>query len=366
MSDAMTGADAVVARFEIRRRRYLDEAGQALTELPAFATDQSLMRRIYEGMRFIRLYDQKRVNLQRTGRMGTSATALGQEAIPIGIASAMRAEDVLVPSYREDGAQIWRGVKPEEMLIYWGGNEAGQHPADPRVAQDFPVSITVGNHALHAAGVATAFKLREQKRAAVCVFGDGATSKGDVYEAMNVAGVWKLPVVFVISNNGYAISTALENQTACETLAQKGLAGGLTVTQVDGNDIFAVRQVMLEALERARKGEGATLVECLTYRLNDHNTADDSTRYRNPEEVKARWDFCPLRRLKAWMVARGFWSEADETALEARIGEELERAVQAYLDYPPPKAGEMFTCTYATLPVQYEAERAEAVRLDHG
>jgi pyruvate dehydrogenase E1 component alpha subunit len=366
MGDQMAGADTVVARFEIRRRQYLDENGVAIAALPAFAQDRALMRRIYEGMRFIRLYDQKRVNLQRTGRMGTSATALGQEAIPIGIASAMRREDVLVPSYREDGAQIWRGVRPEEMLIYWGGNEAGQHPADPKVAEDLPVSITVGNHALHAAGVATAFKLRGQPRAAVSLFGDGATSKGDVYEAMNVAGVWKLPVVFVISNNGYAISTPLESQTAAETLAQKGLAGGLAVTQADGNDVFAVRQVMLEALERARRGEGATLIECLTYRLNDHNTADNSTRYRDPEEVKKRWELCPLKRLKAWMEAEDFWSEADETALETRIAEELEKAVQAYLDFPPPKAAEMFAHTYATLPGCYEDQLAEAARLDNG
>lgn len=366
MSGEQAGADSVVARFEIMRRRYLDETSKVLAALPAFAADRALMRRIYEGMRFIRLYDQKRVNLQRTGRMGTSATALGQEAIPIGVASAMQEDDVLVPSYREDGAQIWRGVKPEEMLIYWGGNEAGQHPADPRVAQDFPVSITIGNHALHAAGVATAMKLRDQKRAAVCMFGDGATSKGDVYEAINVAGVWKLPLVLVVSNNGYAISTPLENQTAAETLAQKGLAGGLAVAQADGNDIFAVRQLMLEALERARSGGGATLVECLTYRLNDHNTADDSTRYRDPEEVKARWAFCPLKRLEAWMTARGFWSAEDEAALEARVATELERAVETYLALPPPKAEEMFAHTYAKLPRQYEDQRAEAVRLDHG
>jgi pyruvate dehydrogenase E1 component alpha subunit len=365
MSEASTDADTVVARFEIRRRRYLDEDGVALAALPGFAADKTLMRRIYEGMRFIRLYDQKRVNLQRTGRMGTTATALGQEAIPIGVASAMRAEDVLVPSYREDGAQIWRGVKPEEMLIYWSGNEAGQHPADPRVAEDFPVSITVGNHALHAAGVATAFKLRDEPRVAVCLFGDGATSKGDVYEAMNVAGVWKLPVVFVISNNGYAISTPLEHQTGAETLAQKGLAGGLSVAQADGNDVFAVRQVMLEALERARRGEGATLIECVTYRLNDHNTADDSTRYRDPEEVARRWQACPLKRLKAWMEREGYWTAAEEEALDARVNAEFERAVEAYLAFPPPRAEEMFAHTYATLPRQYEEQRAEAMRQDN-
>lgn len=358
------GAETAVATFTILRRQYLDQTGAALAELPEFAADRVLMRKIYRGMSFIRLYDQKRVSLQRTGRMGTSATALGQEAIPIGVASAMRAEDVLVPAYREDGAQIWRGVAPEEMLIYWGGDEAGQHPAAPAVREDFPVAITVGNHALHAAGVATAMKLRGQARAAVCLMGDGATSKGDVYEAINVAGVWRLPLVLVISNNGYAISTPVEKQTAAETLAQKGLAGGITALQADGNDVFAVRQVMLEALERARTGGGATLIECLTYRLNDHNTADDSTRYRNPDEVKAHWDFCPLKRLRSWLVAARLWSDADEAAMRSAIAAELDRAVERYLAHPPPAAAAMFAHTYATLPRQYEAQRAAALRLE--
>lgn len=358
------GSDQPVATFTIKRRRFLDETGAALAPLPAFAEDRELMRRIYAGMSFIRLYDQKRVSLQRTGRMGTSATALGQEAIPIGVASAMAKDDVLVPAYREDGAQIWRGVRPEEMLIYWGGDEAGQHTAAPEVAEDFPVSITVGNHALHAAGIATAMKLRGQKRAAVCLFGDGATSKGDVYEAINVAGAWSLPVVFVVSNNRYAISTPVEKQTGAETLAQKGIAGGIAALQVDGNDLFAVRDAMLEALERARRGGGATLIEGLTYRLNDHNTADDSSRYRNPDEVKPRWEHCPLKRLARWMTATGYWSDADEAAMRTDIAARLEEAVERYLAHPAPDASAMFAHTYAVLPRQYESQRDEAERLD--
>ncbi len=366
MAQTADSPDTIVATFEIRRRRFLDENGVAIAELPAFGADRDLMRRIYRGMSFVRLYDQKRVSLQRTGRMGTSATALGQEAIPIGVASAMREEDVLVPAYREDGAQIWRGVRPEEMLIYWGGDERGQHPADPRVAHDFPVAITVGSQALHAAGVANAMRLRRQQRVAVTMLGDGATSKGDVYEAINVAGAWKLPLVFVISNNGFAISTPIERQTAAETLAQKGLAGGIAVLQADGNDVFAVRHAMLEALDRARTGGGATLIECLTYRLNDHNTADDSTRYRDPEEVKRRWAYCPMKRLGTWMRAAGHWSDADEEAMKAEIAAELETAVERYLAHPAPEATDMFDHLYASLPRQYASQRAEAERLDHG
>lgn len=358
--------DTVVARFEIVKRQYLDENGTPVADLPALAQDTALLRRVYRAMSFVRLYDAKRVNMQRTGRMGTSATALGQEAIPIGIAAAMRQDDVLVPAYREDGVQIWRGVGIHEMLIYWGGSERGQCYANPAVAQDLPVAITVGNHALHAAGVAWGLQLEERGRAAVCMFGDGATSKGDVYEAFNVAGVWSLPVVFVSSNNRWAISTPLERQTSTETIAQKGLAGGLTVLQVDGNDVFAVHQAMSEALTRARSGGGSTFIEALTYRLNDHNTNDDSTRYRDPEEVKKRWPFCPLKRLKAYLIGRKLWSEAEEEAMKAEITAEIDAAIERYLAEPAPPVSAMFDYTYASLPAAYAWQRDEAERFAHG
>ncbi len=354
-------ADTLVAHFEIRRRQYLDENGEPVAELPGFCADPKLMEALYRGMSLTRAYDAKCVNLQRTGRLGTFATSLGQEAIPVGIAAAMRANDVLVPSYREGGAQIWRGCGMDELLIYWGGDEAGHNYADPRVAQDFPVCITVGNHALHAAGVAAAMKLKGEDRAAVCVFGDGATSKGDVYEAMNVAGVWELPLVLVITNNRWAISTPVDRQTAAETLAQKGLAAGIRVMQADGNDAVAVYDAVREALAIARKGGGASLIECLTYRLNDHNTADDSTRYRDPEEVKARWAFCPLKRFRAFIERRGAWTEVREAAMQQDIATEIDAAVERYLKHPPPSPDDMFAHTYARLPEAYAGQRAEAL-----
>jgi pyruvate dehydrogenase E1 component alpha subunit len=256
-------------------------------------------------------------------------------------------------------------VKIEEFLIYWGGDEAGQCYADPRVAHDFPVCITVGNHALHAAGAASAIKLRGEDRAVVAIFGDGATSKGDVYEAFNVAGVWSLPVVFVITNNRWAISTPLDRQTAAATLAQKGLAGGLSVLQVDGNDVLAVHDAMCEALKRARKREGASVIECLTYRLNHHNTADDSTRYRDPEEVKARWPFCPVKRLRAFMEKKGAWSEPEETAMQAEIAKAIDEAVARYLAHPAPAVESMFDHLHAALPAAYRAQREEALKYAH-
>lgn len=367
MAEGQTGNnDTLVASFEIRRRQFLDEFGVAAATLPASTTDPQFLKRLYRAMHQTRAFDAKCVNLQRTGRLGTYATALGQEAIPVGAASAMRESDVLVPSYREGGAQIWRGVRMEELLIYWGGDESGNAYADPRVRYDLPVCITVGNHALHAAGVAAAFKLRGEDRAAVCIFGDGATSKGDVYEAFNVAGVWSLPVVFVITNNGWAISTPLERQTAARTLAQKGLAGGLRVLQVDGNDVIAVHDAMCEALQFARKGEGASVIECLTYRLNDHNTADDFTRYRDPAEVEAHRAYCPLKRMRAFLGKRGLWLDPDEEALRAELAASIEDSVALYLAHAAPSVESMFAYLHAELPGAYRAQEADALQHAHG
>ncbi len=355
-------SDQTVATFEIRRRRFLDQNGDPVAALPSFTSDSEFLRSLYRGMCLTRAYDAKCVNLQRTGQLGTFATALGQEAVPIGLASAMRPDDVLIPSYREGGAQMWRGTKIEEMLIYWGGDESGHAYADPRVAEDFPVCITVGNHALHAAGVAAALKYKGEDRAALAVFGDGATSKGDVYEAINVAGVWSLPLVLVVTNNRWAISTPLEHQTAAETLAQKGLAGGLHVLQVDGNDVLAVHDAVREALKLARQGKGASLIECLTYRLNDHNTADDSTRYRDAEEVKARWVLCPIKRMRAFLEKRSLWSEIREREMAAEIATGIDAAVTRYLAHPKPKTEAMFDYLHEKLPEAYEAQRDEALR----
>ena len=225
-----------------------------------------------------RAFDLKAVSLQRTGRLGTYAVSLGQEAVSVGVASAMRQEDVLLPSYRDNGTLLWRGVKMEEILLYWGGDERGNLSSGP--AHDFPFCVPVGSQAPHAAGVAYAFKFRKEPRVAVCLLGDGATSKGDVYEAMNFAGVQKLPLVFVVNNNQWAISVPLKLQTACETLAQKAIAAGFAGEQVDGNDVIAVRDAAEQAIAAARNGQGPRLIEALTYRLGDHTTADDAARYR--------------------------------------------------------------------------------------
>lgn len=345
----------VVARFDVRRRGYLSPDGTIIRKPPDFAANVASLISLYRAMVLTRTFDLKAVSLQRTGRLGTYAVSLGQEAVSVGVASAMRQEDVLLPSYRDNGTLLWRGVKMEEILLYWGGDERGNLSSGP--AHDFPFCIPVGSQAPHAAGVAYAFKLRKEPRVAVCLLGDGATSKGDVYEAMNFAGVHKLPLVFVINNNQWAISVPLRLQTACETLAQKAISAGFPGEQVDGNDVMAVRDAVAEAIARARSGMGPCLIEALTYRLGDHTTADDAARYRPPEEVQARWREEPIARLRAYLVNHKAWGKAEEEQLSTECQAKVEEAVERYLATGPRPPETMFDHLYAELPGTYAGQR---------
>jgi 2-oxoisovalerate dehydrogenase E1 component alpha subunit len=368
MQDRTTKEEAgeelpVVARFVVRRRAYLSPTGSPLRKLPAFASDSSLLVALYRAMVLARAFDLKAVSLQRTGRLGTYAVALGQEAVAAGVASAMRDEDVLLPSYRDNAALLWRGVKMEEILLYWGGDERGSRFSGP--PHDFPYCIPVGSQAPHAAGVAFAFKLRKEPRVAVCLFGDGATSKGDLWEAMNFAGVQKLPVVFVANNNQWAISVPLRLQTASETIAQKAIAAGFVGEQVDGNDVIAVRAAAEAAIAAARAGEGPRLIEALTYRLGDHTTADDAGRYRPPEEVQAHWKEEPIARLRAYLVSQNAWTKAQEEALASECQARVDAAVEHYLVTAPQPPVTMFDHLYAELPEAYAKQREELQETEH-
>ena len=346
-----------VAKFEISYNRFLDPEGKAVETLPDFARDRETLVALYRWMVLTRTFDAKAIALQRTGRLGTYASTIGQEAVNAGLAHAMKPEDVLLPSFREHGAQLVRGVTLKELFQYWGGDERGSDFAGPR--DDFPVCIPVGTHAPHAAGVALAFKLREEKRVAVCVFGDGATSKGDVYEAMNVAGAWALPAVFIANNNQWAISIPRAAQTAAETLAQKAIAAGIEGRQVDGNDVIAVRQAVSQALDKARSGGGPTLIEALTYRLGDHTTADDASRYRDDEEVGRHWKEEPIARARVFLTEIHGWTREEEEALIGDCGAQVDAAAEEYLAEAMEDPGAVFDWLYEELPTAYARQRAE-------
>ena len=347
----------IVASFEIGYTRYIDPSGHPVQPLPGFGKEPAALIALYRAITLARRFDAKMVALQRTGRLGTVCSALGQEAVAVGLASAMKPEDVLVPSYREAGAQLWRGVKLLELLLYWGGDERGSDFTGPR--HDFPISIPVASHTLHAVGAAYAMRLRREPRVAVCVLGDGGSSKGDFYEAINFAGVWQVPVVFVVVNNEWAISVPRGSQTGTETLAQKAIAAGFPGEQVDGNDVIAMRHVVSNAVERARSGNGPGLIEALTYRLSDHTTSDDASRYRDSEMVREKWRADPISRLRIFLNDSGVWNKDDELRLINEVDAEIEAAVQLFEATSAQPPVSMLDHLYAELPAALVGQRSE-------
>jgi pyruvate dehydrogenase E1 component alpha subunit len=354
-----------VATFNVRHLQFMNENSELAQPLPDFATDDTLLR-LYRHMSLTRVFDNKAVNLQRTGQMSTYPSSRGQEAIFVGIGHALQPTDIHCPYYRDQGTLLMRGVSMAEIFSFWGGDERGAAYANPAVAEDFPMCVPIAGQSLHAVGVAYAVKYRRQARAVLTTCGDGATSKGDFYEALNLAGTWKLPVVFVVNNNQWAISINRDAQSGAQTLAQKAFAAGMEGIQVDGNDVIAVRQAAADALHKARTGGGPTLIEALTYRLCDHTTADDAKRYQPAEDVKAAWKLEPLLRLGRFLEAKGLWSRDHEAQLLEELTKEVETGVQEYLVRPAQPVTAIFDNLYAHLPQSLLAQRASAEEFHHG
>ncbi|NYZ62197.1 pyruvate dehydrogenase (acetyl-transferring) E1 component subunit alpha [Luteimonas deserti] len=349
----------VVAKFEIDYLQYLGPDGTPVAEFPEAFSDPATLLPLFKQMLFVRTFDSKAIALQRTGKLGTYAACLGHEATHVGIGAAMRPEDVFAPSYREYGAQIMRGVQLREILMYWGGDERGNDFQHQK--HDFPWCVPIATQCLHAAGAALAFKLRKEPRVAVTCCGDGGSSKTDTYAAINSAGAYALPFVQCIVNNGWAISVPRTAQTGAETLAQKGLAGGLHCLQVDGNDLVAVLEGMRRALERARNGEGGSVIEFMTYRLHDHTTADDARRYRDEAEVKDAWTRDPMTRLRTYLTAQNLWGEDREKAWIADCGQRIDVEINAYLELKVQPVEAMFDYLYADPPPDLLEQRAKAI-----
>jgi len=354
------------ASFEIPYVQYLDVDAKPVNDLPAFATDKDALIKLYKDMQFLRMMDLRSVALQRVGKMRTYPASTGQEAVGIGAGSCLGKNDVLVPYYRGTGMMLQKGIKPHEILLYWGGDERGSDYKNPDCKQDFPIAVPIATQILHASGVASAIKLRGQKgRAVMTEIGEGGTSEGEFYEGINVAGAWDLPVVFVINNNQWAISVRPDEQTSCETFAQKGIGAGIESVQVDGNDIIAVRDVVGRAMDKARNGGGPTLVECVTYRLCDHTTADDASRYHDKEVHDKAWEEEPIKRLGTYLKAQGYVTDEQLAEFEAKSKIEVEREVEIYFEtitkHPqPPEA--MFDYLFAELPERTRAQRDDVIR----
>jgi len=304
----------------------LDERGVPDRDLEPDIAQQDLVA-LYRAMTLARAADERMLKLQRQGRLGTFPPCFGQEAAVCGPALAMEQTDWLAGSYRELGARLMRGEPLLQTLLYYNGREEGSHY--PVEARNLPTQVILGSQLPHAVGIAHAMRYQGDERSAVVAFfGDGASSEGDFHEAMTFAGVWKAPVVFICQNNGWAISTPRNAQTSSGTIAQKALAYDIPTLQVDGNDALAMYRATREALDRARAGEGPTLIEAITYRMKMHTTADDPRRYRSEEEEEAWMERDPLTRFRAYLEQKTGWDDRQEQQLQASVLKEVEEQVR--------------------------------------
>ena len=324
--------------------RYLDQDGELLEDQPM---NDELALAGYRAMLLGRRFDERCVSLQRQGRMVTLAPGIGQEAATVGAAMALDPKtDWFVPQYREPAGQLWHGYPLKYAFLWHVGHPiAFQVPADLKM---LPFQAAIAGQLPQAVGLAWGLRLKRDPGVVLAVFGDGGTSQGDFHEAANLAGVMKAPIIFLCQNNGWAISTTVEQQTASETLAQKAVAYGFPGIQCDGNDLFAVYATVRKAVERARRGEGPTLVEAMTYRLGLHTTADDPSRYE-PRERHDMWvDRDPLRRMQLHLVARKVIDRADLERIENEVKEELRVAWDDAQKEPAPDPSYYFGQVYAT------------------
>lgn len=300
----------------------LDDDGKVLCpeSMPDLPEDKIVQA--YKQMVYTRVADTMSVSYQRQGRMYTYPPNLGQEASAVGTAMAMEEEDWLVPAYREIGAYFVRGVTPKDLFLIWRGDESGFKM--PGAKNILPICVPIASQLLHAVGIAHALKYKRQKGIVFAYVGDGGTSEGDFHEALNFAGAWHVPVLFICQNNQYAISMPRHKQTASATIAVKSVAYGLKGIQVDGNDFLATYAAATAAAQHLRSGGNAVLMECVTYRKGAHTTSDDPQRYRTQEEEKA-WD-CkdPLKRLRNYLIAKGLWREEDDVPLQERYSKEID------------------------------------------
>ncbi|MDA8199091.1 MAG: pyruvate dehydrogenase (acetyl-transferring) E1 component subunit alpha [Thermaerobacter sp.] len=313
-----------------------------------------VQRRLYEDMILLRTFDERAINLQRQGRIGTFPPSLGQEASEIGSAHALRRSDWVVPSYRDHGALMVHGLPLSNVVLF----AMGRTPSLSSALKALPTSIPIATHLPHAVGLAVAAQKLGTDDLAMAYFGDGGTSEGDFHEALNFAGVYKAPVIFFCQNNGWAISVPRARQTASETLAQKAVAYGIAGRRVDGNDVLAVYQVVGEAAARARRGEGPTLIESLTYRLGPHTTADDPSRYRPADEYQD-WKESrdPIQRMGGYLMAHGLLTAEDNQAIRQAAQDRIQAEVEAAEALAPVEPGGMFQYVFRQPPGDFATQQ---------
>lgn len=346
----------VIKNFEVEYLQVMDENGNADESLMPKLSDKQI-KEIYEMMVLVRAFDDKAFSMQRQGRIGTYLQFKGQEASQIGSAYALEDKDWIFPMYRSSAALIARKQPMHMVLQYYGGDERGLKSPDK--LNNYPMTICVGTQMPVATGCAWASKLKKDGVVSVAYFGEGASSKGDFHESLNFAGVFKIPCIYICENNQYAISLPRAKQTASETIAQKAISYGVNGIQVDGNDVFAVYKATKEAVDNARAGKGATLIESVTYRLADHSTSDDAKRYRDDKEVQSWQKKDPLVRLEKYMRAKKLLDDKYKEEAAKKAKESVEKEVEAYESIEEADPEDIFKYEFAEMTPELKEQMKE-------
>ncbi len=345
--------------LKLERLEILNENGEIVNASldPKLTKDELL--HIYKTMSLGRVADIRAVQYQRQGRMLTYAPNIGQEGAQVGAMSALKKEDWLVPGFRELNMKLYKGVPLEDIYLYWYGNEMGsKYPKETRV---LPTAVIIGSQIQIGAGIAMASKIQNKAEVTITVIGDGGSSHGDFNEGMNFAGAFDAPLIILVQNNQYAISTPRELQTKAKTIAQKAIAAGIKAIQVDGNDVFAMHKAVKEARKHALK-EGPVLIEAVTYRIGAHTTSDDPSLYREDEEVEYWKKRDPILRLRKFLENKGWWDEKQEEALDKENNDFVQKTFAKVEETGLVPLEEIFDYTYEektpNLQEQYEYYKA--------
>lgn len=330
-----------------KKLEILNYKGEIVNEKLVPNIDDETLLKMYKTMLLGRVADIKALQYQRQGRMLTYAPIKGQEAAQVGVVAALNKEDWMVPAFREMAGMLYKGAPLKQLYLYWYGNEEGNHFTDD--LRILPISVPIASQINHAAGLAYARRMLGKEEVVVAYVGDGGTSHGEFHEGVNFGAVFDVPMIVIIQNNQWAISTPREVQTKAETLAQKAIAYGIEGIQVDGNDPLAMYVAVQKAKERALKGEGPTIIEALTYRLGPHTTSDDPTIYRTKEEVSYWEERDPITRFKQYLIGKELWTEKEDEALQKEYNDSVNKTFKEVEATGLIPLEDVFVHNYATM-----------------
>lgn len=348
--------------MEIETITYLDESGILSPSFDSQIAEADLVRG-YQMMVLTRLVDERMITIQRQGLISFALTSLGEEACAVASAAALAPQDWIYPQYREVGVMFWRGFTIQEYLHHMFCNQKDlnlgrQMPNHfgSRALNVVPVSSPIGTMIPHAAGAAYAMKIKKESSIAISYFGEGATSQGDFHTGLNFAAVRKAPAIFFCRNNGYAISTPTCKQFVSDGVAPKGRGYGITTYRVDGNDFFAIYDVVNKARQQCLDGGGPVLIEAMTYRMGAHSTSDDPSLYRNEEEVKKWAKKCPILRLRNYLIAKELWDKKRDTDFIESTTLEITQAIAVAKATPLPPIQSIIKDVYSEIPASLKQQ----------